>query len=144
MKITFEVEGVGQVVKDIGIFDMERRSAAGKVVRKTTGKIGRVARSLASVAPAGQVMRYSKPGDLKSSIRSKYYHGDLVSVTIPRLPKGWTRNFIEKGTVQRTNKKGQNRGRIKPKPFMKPAREGQEAFFNKEMKKIWEDDETVI
>lgn len=144
MKITFEVDGVGKVVKDIGAFDMKKRQDASVIVKKTTGKVGRTARELVPVSPAGRVGKYTQSGDTKASIRAKYYHGNLVSVTIPRLPKGWARNFIEGGTAQRRNKKGQNRGRMKPQPFMGPAKANHTAFFNSEMKKLWEGDETVI
>lgn len=140
----FQVEGVGEVVKEIGLFDMEKRRKAGEVVRKTTRRVGKVSRSMAPVAPPGHVGKYDKSGDLKASIRARYYHGDLISVTIPRLPKGWTRNFMEKGTVKRTTKKGLNRGKITPRPFMGPARTQSQPYFNTEMRKVWMDGDTVI
>lgn len=144
MKISFEVDGVGKVVRNINAFDMEKKSAAGKIVRKTTSKVGRSARGAVPVSPNSRKKTHGSPGDLKSSIRAKYYHSDLVSVTIPRYPKGAHRYIIEHGTTMRTNRKGQNRGRVTAKPFMKPSKEEHVPFFNAEMRKIWEGKETII
>lgn len=144
MQIKFQVDGVGEVVRKIGMYDMEKRRDAGKIVRKTTTRVGKEARSLVPESPANRKKKTGSPGDLKKSISAKYYHGDLISVTIPRYPKGAHRYIIEHGTKNRVNKKGQNRGRIEAKPFMAPAKRSQIPYFNAEMKKLWEIDETII
>lgn len=138
MYVKFEVEGVGQVVKDIGLYEMDKKKQAIAVVRKVTGAVGRTARGLVPVSPADRKKTHGSPGDLKSSIRAKYYHNGLVSVTIPYMPKGAHRNIIEKGTIVRANKRGANRGQITGKPFMMPARDAHTGTFNREMAKIWE------
>jgi len=144
MEMTINVEGVGDVQKSIGAFDMDKRRDAGKIVRKTTNKIGRTARSLVPVSPANRKKSSGSPGDLKDSIRAKFYHGDLVSVTIPRYPKGAHRYIIENGTKSRRNKAGANRGRVSAKPFMKPAKDQQIGTFNAQMASLWEKDTTTI
>lgn len=144
MDMTFDVEGVGDVVRKIGTFDMDKRRAAGKIVRRTTSKVGKQARSLVPVSPANRKKSSGTPGDLKNSIRSRYYHGDLVSVTIPMYPKGAHRYIIEHGTKTRRNNAGANRGKVRAKPFMQPAKDAQIGPFNLEMTKLWENDTTTI
>lgn len=143
MFVTFEVDGVGKTTKNIGMFEMGKKEAARAVVRKTTMAVGKTARALVPVSPADRKKTHGSPGDLKASIRARYYHDGLVSVTIPYMPKGSHRNIIEKGTIQRSNKKGANRGKVTGKPFMMPAKAAHMSAFNSGMAKIWNEDVEV-
>lgn len=140
----FRVEGLDKTISNIKMFDMEKRIQAKKIVRTTTLAIGRKARRDVPVSPASRKKSAGKPGDLKKSITTKFYHGDLVGVVYPKIPKGAHRSIVTKGTKIRYTKSGAHRGRVLPQPFMQPAKDTQISSFNSQMKKIWEDEETIV
>lgn len=144
LNVQFTIEGVDKTVSNLNIYDMEKKKEAQKIVRSVTNKVARKARADVPVSPASRKKSAGQPGDLKKSITTKYYHGDLVSTIYPKIPKGAHRSIVTKGTKQRFTKSGKNRGRVKPQPFMQPAKDSQVGDFNSRMKKIWEDEVTEI
>lgn len=144
-RINFEIEGVGETVRNLSAFDMEKKQKAIKIVRKHTNAVRRNAKKTVPVSPANRKKSAGAPGDLKKSIRAKYFFGGLGSMVMPAKPKGSHRAIVEYGTQNRRNiSTGANRGRVSPHPFMEPSKRSSEGEYNSEMKKLFEDDETVI
>lgn len=143
-RVTFRIEGTQQTMRNLNMYDMDRKRKAQDIVKKHTNAVRKAARRTVPVTPNGRRKSAGSPGDLKKSIRSKYYYNNLGSWTAPTIPKGSHRNIVEKGTVNRRTKRGANRGRVSPQPFMEPAKRAQEGSYNRAMKALWEDDETQI
>lgn len=140
IKVT--VTGEKETTYKLNMFNMEKKAEAMKVVRKAALGVGREARK--NVPVSSRKKSTGSPGDLKKSIRTKFYYDNLGAMIIPYKPKGSHRAIIEHGTKMRRNKKGQNRGSITPKPFMVPAKKSQESSFNAGMIKIFEKGKTTI
>ena len=69
---------------------------------------------------------YSGVGNLYDSIgmftgRSRNFPNVQIGARIQKGFKGYHAFMVEHGTEMRKNKKGQNRGRSNPNPFMRPA-----------------------
>jgi HK97 gp10 family phage protein len=143
-RIVVKIEGEKETIANLSMFDMKKKKQAMQVVRKHTNAVRRTAKKLVPVSPANRKKSRGAPGDLKSSIRAKYFFQGLGSMVMPAKPKGSHRHLVEYGTGNRYNKKGQYRGRNSPQPFMEPAKRAQEASYNAEMKKIFEGDNTVV
>lgn len=142
--VIIKIEGTDQTVRRLNMFDMQKKKDTQTVVRKYTNAVRKEAKRRVPVSPANRKKSSGSPGDLKNSIRAKYYFQGLGSMILPHRPKGSHRGIIEAGTSVRTNKKGANRGRVKATPFMEPAKRSQEAGYNAAMKRIFEGEETEI
>ncbi|PEN61617.1 hypothetical protein [Bacillus wiedmannii] len=143
-RIVMRIEGERETLGNLNMFDMKKKKDAMAVVRKHTNGVRREAKKRVPVSPANRKKSAGAPGDLKSSIRAKYYFQGLGSMIMPAKPKGSHRAIVEKGTGRRRTKKGANRGSVTAQPFMSPAKRSQEASYNSAMKQIFEGDETII
>lgn len=136
-----EVEGVEQVIKKIGLFEIEKRQKIKTQVRLTSKKIASTAKK--------EVNRHSKSKDTKKSIKTKILNDGLSATVKPRLPQGYKAHWIEYGTVDRKNKgrtgkyKGRKTGKVKADPFMKPAEMAHKKEFEDRIKKVCDKDVTV-
>lgn len=139
--ITVEIEGVGQTVRAINMYDMELKNDLIKHVNSTAKIIQSSAKARAPVAKT-PVSR-GKKGDLKRSIRPKYFDGGLSATVVPRKPKGSHRHLVEYGTSQRTTSDGANRGKMPKMPFMGPAESSAEAAYNAAIRRMIDRDETI-
>lgn len=146
--IEINLMGTGATITAIGKYDMETREEIKKVVKTTSKNVQKKAKSLAPVGPTG---------NLKKSIRPKYFDNGLSSTVVPRGKKGAHRHFIEYGTQSRyqktrTNKKtGVKKKYSPPKyvgsmpamPFMTPAEQSQEAVYEAKIRSVVERDEVI-
>jgi HK97 gp10 family phage protein len=142
-RVVVSVEGERQTVKNIGLFDMKKKQAARSIVKKSAARVKKKARADVSVSPASRKKSSGSPGDLKKSIRTKYYYEGLGAMVMPAKPKGSHRHLVEYGTKKRTSRRG-NRGKMKANPFMGPAKQSEEGSYNRQMKSLFEGkDETI-
>lgn len=139
--ITVDIEGVGQTVKAIGLFDMDTRSELINIVRNTAKTIQKDAKRRAPVAKT-PVSR-GKKGDLRRSIRPKYFDKGLSATVVPRKPKGSHRHLVEYGTQDRKTKSGANRGKMPKIPFMGPAESSADNVYNQEIRRLIGRDKTI-
>lgn len=140
-KITIEIEGQGETVKKIGLFDAKTKRAFMQLVRETAQKTSRLAKRNAPVSKKPKSK--GRPGDLRRSIRAKYFDDGLSATVVPRRPKGAHRHLVEYGTKTRYTKKGWHRGKMPDKPFMKPTEEAIIPEYQKKAKRIVDRDETI-
>ena len=139
--ITIQVDGSETTVRAINMFDMKLRKDLIDTVRATTLAIARDGRARAPVSKT-PVSR-GKVGDLKRSIRPKYFDGGLSSTVVPRKPKGSHRHLVEYGTKERKTTSGANRGKMPAIPFMKPAEQAHDSVYNSKIRSLVDRDETV-
>jgi HK97 gp10 family phage protein len=139
--ITVTVEGVGQTVRAIGMFDMKLRQDLINTIKNTAKTIQKTGKANAPVAKT-PVSR-GAPGDLKRSIRPRYFDQGLSATVVPRKPKGAHRHLVEYGTGQRSTRSGANRGKMPAMPFMGPAESSADAAYNSEIRRLLDRDETV-
>lgn len=142
-RVIIKIEGENQTVANINMFDMKRKAEAMAVVRKTALAVGRQARKRVPVSPSNRKKSAGSPGDLKKSIRSKFFYEGLGAMVMPAKPKGSHRHLVEYGTQERRTSKGANRGKAPAQPFMIPARSSQESYYNAEMARIFGTNTTV-
>lgn len=139
--ITVKVEGAGQTVRAINMFDMQLKKEMAETIKSTAKTIQKNAKARAPVAKT-PVSR-GKPGDLKRSIRPKYFDQGLSATVVPRKPKGAHRHLVEYGTGQRSTRSGANRGKMPAMPFMGPAESSADAAYNSEIRRLLDRDETI-
>ncbi|WP_157184190.1 HK97-gp10 family putative phage morphogenesis protein [Evansella cellulosilytica] len=139
--ITVNVEGVGATVTSIGLFNMELRKDLIATVRSTSRAIQQDGKANAPVSKTPKSR--GRSGDLRRSIRPKYFDGGLSSTVVPRKPRGSHRHLVAYGTQRRVNKSGANRGRMPKNPFMEKAQENNERKYNNEVRRIVEHDKTI-
>ena len=142
--VIFSIQGEAETVRKISAFDMKKQKEARVVVKKHATAVRKNARNIVPVSPSSRKKSSGKAGDLKSSIRTKYYFDGLGAMVIPNKPKGSHRHLVEYGTKDRHKKNGKFVGRNKPQPFMKPAKAAQESSYNREMKGVFEGDDTIV
>lgn len=140
-KITVKIEGVGATVKSIGLFDLKMRKEFIGLVRVTAKGLSKDAKSKAPVSSRPKMR--GKSGDLKRSIRPKYFDNGLSATVVPRKPKGSHRHLVEYGTQRRFTKNGANRGKMPAIPFMGPAEKTMETSYNQKVRKIINRDQTI-
>lgn len=143
-RVIVKIEGANETIANLSAFDMEKKKEAMTVVRKHTNGVRKEAKKRVPVSPADRKKSAGAPGDLKGSIRAKYFFGGLGSMVMPAKPKGSHRHLVEYGTGMRQTKSGANRGRNSVQPFMEPAKSSQESSYNSAMKQIFEGGETII
>lgn len=142
--VIFKIEGDKETIRAINAFDMKKQSAARDVIKKHATAVRKVAKSTVPVSPSNRPKTSGKPGDLKSSIRTKYYFEGLGALVFPAIPKGSHRHLVENGTKARYQKNGRYTGRNSPQPFMKPAKSSQESSYNRAMKGVFDGDDTYV
>ena len=131
-RITFNVEGERQTVAKLKNFDMKRTKDTQTLVKKTMMAVKKSAKKKVSVSPKGTKKAIGEPGDLKRSLRHKYYYNNLGAMVFPDKKKGFHRGIIEAGTKVR-----RNRGRVTPRPFMQPSKEEVIPGYVNEMERIY-------
>lgn len=143
-KIQIKIEGTEETIRELNTFEREKSDKARVIVRKYAGKVRRKAKQLVPVSPAERKKTYGKPGDLKASIRAKYYYEGLGAMVFPDGKKGWYRGIVEAGTRTRhTRRTKAYRGRQKAQPFMEPAKQEHERAYNSEMENLFDGDTTI-
>ena len=140
-RITIEVDGVGKTVKALRMFDMKQRMELIEIVKSTAKTIQKSAKLNAPVSKVPKSR--GKNGDLKRSIRPKYFDGGLSATVVPRKPKGSHRHLVEYGTQTRRTRNGANRGKMPAIPFMGPAEKSADGVYNQTVRKLVDRDETI-
>ncbi|PED63974.1 HK97 gp10 family phage protein [Priestia megaterium] len=135
-EVVIRIEGTEQTIANINMYDMKKKRQMLTVVRTTANAVRKEARSTVPVWPSDRKLSSGHPGDLKSSIRAKYYFQGLGAMVLPFKPKGSHRHLVEYGTRQRRTRSGANRGSMKAEPFMQPAKSSQEGSYNAQMERI--------
>lgn len=128
------VEGLQNTLIHINNYSENQKKEIKKVVRQTTN---RTRRDMKAVAPVGPT------GNLKASVRAKYFEGGLASTVVPRRPKGSHRHIVAYGTRQRRTRKGANRGIMPANPVMANVERNHEAFYQAEIRRIIARNETI-
>ena len=132
----FEVQGVEETIRALSKASVQKQKEFEVVVRKSTQRVNRYAKA--------NVSNHQKTGNLRNSIRAKYFFKDGPASTVfPRGRKGAHRHLVEYGTEVRRHKNGKSVGRMKAYPFMKPAHEKEEPRFIEEVKKVVDENITV-
>ncbi|KXZ40011.1 phage protein, HK97 gp10 family [Alkalithermobacter thermoalcaliphilus JW-YL-7 = DSM 7308] len=127
MSITVEVKNLEKTLKKMALYSKEKEIEIDSIVKKTAKGIASKAKSLVPV----------KTGNLKSSIKPKYFRKKGPSATVfPRGKKGAHRHLLEYGTKQRRHKSGKSTGRVNPRLFMTPAHRSYENVYLSEIKKV--------
>lgn len=139
--ITIDVEGVGATVRGINLFDMELRLGIIRQVKSTAQAVQREGKARAPVSKTPKSR--GRSGDLKRSIRPKYFDQGLSATVVPRRPKGSHRHLVAYGTQKRTTRSGANRGKMPKNPFMEQAQNSQEAIYNREIRRLVDRDKTI-
>lgn len=140
-KVKVTIEGQEVTVRAIKMYDMETKREVMKHVKETAKSIQKDAKARAPVSRRKKSR--GKSGDLRRSIRPKYFDGGLSATVVPRKPKGAHRHLVEYGTKKRYTKKGQHRGKMPAKPFMAPAEKAADGPYNKKLKEIVDRDKVV-
>ena len=138
------MEGIGATVKAINMFDMQMKKELIAAVRARTQTVSKVAKAKSPVSKKPK--KVGSPGDLKRSIRAKYFDGGLSSTVAPRRPRGAHRHLVEYGTVTRFNKGNKrtgHRGKMPANPFMTPAENENVRPFNEQLRRIVDRDHTI-
>ncbi|WP_078382336.1 HK97-gp10 family putative phage morphogenesis protein [Sutcliffiella halmapala] len=139
--ITVTFEGVGATIRAINMFDMQLKKDLIATVKETAQAVSKDAKARAPVS--NKPKKVGKSGDLKRSIRPKYFEQGLSATVAPRRPKGAHRHLVEYGTVRRSNKKGANRGKMPSNPFMDPAEKSNESRYNQKVRSLVDRDRTI-
>lgn len=134
--IEINLLGTGAAITAINKYDAKSREELRNIVKETSKAIQKKAKSLAPVGPTG---------NLKSSIRPKYFDNGLSSTVVPRGKKGSHRHMVEYGTQSRYQKKKNNKyvGSMPAIPFMGPAEQSQEAIYEAKIRRIVNQDEVI-
>lgn len=143
VEVRVEINGQEETARAIDIWDMKGKVKMREIVRKTASGVGRDARKMVPVSPSDRVKTSGSPGDLKKSIKVKYFFDNLGAMVVPDRPQGSHRAIIEHGTKIRTNSSGANRGSISPHPFMEPAKRSREGTYKSEIAAFF-NGETVV
>jgi len=125
----YEVQGLEQFEKIMkGLSDKMRRSQMYSLIRNVTGPVEKAAKAEAAKIESDAWSKHKRinSGNLEESIgrirgKSKDYLNIQVAPRAKGRFKGFHAQLVQFGTVDRTNKKGQNRGRMDPNPFMQRA-----------------------
>lgn len=133
----FKIEGIEETIRAISKANFQKQKEFEVVVKKSTQRVNRYAKS--------NLSGHQRTGNLRSSIKAKYFWKDGPASTVfPRGKKGAHRHLIEYGTKIRVQKKtGRNTGIVRAYPFMKPAHEKEEPRFIAEVKKVVDEDVTL-
>lgn len=132
----FEVQGIEETIRALSKASLQKQKEFEIVVRKSTQRINRYAKS--------NISGHRKTGNLRGSIKAKYFWKDGPASTVfPRGRKGAHRHLVEYGTGLRRHKNGKSVGKMDAYPFMKPAHEKEEPRFIAEVKKVVDEDITV-
>lgn len=140
-RIRVEVEGTSATVKAINMYDMKLKREILLLVRNTAKNVQKNARARAPVS--NRRKSRGKSGDLKRSIRPKYFDSGFSATVVPRKPKGSHRHLVEYGTEDRYTKTGAHRGKMPSKPFMSPAEKEEDRRYNQELARLVNRDEVV-
>ncbi|SHK48929.1 HK97-gp10 family putative phage morphogenesis protein [Paramaledivibacter caminithermalis] len=108
-----ELENVERTIREIGLFQIEKRENVKKIIKKTAKRVVKEAKARVPV----------DTGETKKSIKAKYLEGGLMATVKPRLPGGWKAHFHEYGTVK-----------MRARPFMGPAEEVSRNDYLQEMR----------
>ncbi|SFG10616.1 HK97 gp10 family phage protein [Sporolactobacillus nakayamae] len=141
--IDVSIDGVEVTLKAIKLFDMDTKAKLIDIVKASAVNLQKNAMAKAPIAKTTITKGKGKRGDLRKSIRPKYFDGGLSATVVPRKPKGSHRHLVEYGTVSRRTKKGANRGAMPRMPFMGPAEREEDAAYNAKVKGVVDRDETV-
>lgn len=139
--IRVTVEGTGATVRAIGMYDMKMKQQILELVRETAKDVQKEGKARAPVSKRPKSR--GKPGDLKRSIRPKYFDGGFSATVVPRKPKGAHRHLVEYGTQKRATRAGANRGKMPAKPFMSPAEDSADRPYNTKLERIVNREEIV-
>jgi len=142
-RVVIRIEGQEETIRNVSSFDVQKTDQLRKIVREFGRKIGSAARKEVPVSPPTRKKTHGSPGDLKKSIKAKYYYQNLGAMVGPMKPKGAHRGIIEYGTKERTTKNGHKTGKISPHPFMEPARKQYENTYNQKIKEVFDEDVIV-
>lgn len=130
-----KVEGIDKTIKKIWKYNDGVRENLKKVTKDSSRRVVKVASSR---------VRVGKTGNLKKSIRAKYFWKEGPASTIfPRGRKGAARHLVERGTKERFHKSGKRVGRMIAKPFMKPAADSEKGKYESNVKKVINKDVTI-
>lgn len=134
--VEINLMGTGATITAIDKYDMEMREEIKQIVKVTSKNVQKKAKSLAPVGPTG---------NLKKSIKPKYFDDGLSSTVVPRGQKGSHRHLVEYGTQPRYQKKKNNKyvGSMPGMPFMTPAEQSQEAVYEAKIRSVVERDEVI-
>lgn len=141
VRIRVDVDGTGATIRAVNMYDMKLKQQILTLVRDTARNVQKDGKGKAPVSKRPKSR--GKPGDLKRSIRPKYFDGGFSATVVPRKPKGSHRHLVEYGTGNRVTKSGANRGKMPAMPFMNPAEQGNEGPYNSNLGRIVNRDETI-
>ncbi|MEX3713651.1 HK97 gp10 family phage protein [Cytobacillus horneckiae] len=134
MFVTVDIDGIGPTVVRIDRFSEDIKKELKKITRQTTNRTRKDMKAEAPVGPTG---------NLKASVRAKYFEGGLSSTVVPRKPKGSHRHIVSYGTQRRRTKSGANRGVMPANPAMANVERNHEAFYQNKVKELIERDVTI-
>ncbi|MCM3616680.1 hypothetical protein M3936_03695 [Sutcliffiella horikoshii] len=140
-EITVELEGKEVTIKEIGLFDMTLRKDIVDTVKQTAQGVTKSGKANAPVSKTPKSKGQS--GDLKKSIRAKYFDLGLSATVVPRKPKGSHRHLVQYGTQTRFNKSGAHRGKMPANPFMNKAEQSHDAIYNQKIRSLVEREHTI-
>ena len=132
----FEITGIEETIKALSKASVQKQKEFEEVVRSSTKRVNRYAKS--------NLAGRQKTGNLRSSIRAKYFWKDGPASTVfPRGRKGAHRHLVEYGTGPRRHKSGKSVGSMKAYLFMRKAKKKEEPRFISEVKKVVDEDVIV-
>lgn len=136
--IYIQLEGYEQTMMNIKKLDDELRKELKSVTTSNARKIRDEAKRLAPVGAKqnkwGGEVRY---GHLKESIKMKTYFSGLGAMVYPEKSIAYWRHFVEYGTKDRYQRKSKKYvGKMKPQPYMQPAKDKFSKPYNAQVKKI--------
>lgn len=143
----YEVQGLDQFEKIMkGLSDKMRRSQMYSLIRNVAGPVEKAAKQEAAKIESDAWSKHKRinSGNLEESIgrirgKSKDYLNIQVAPRAKGRFKGFHAQLVQFGTTDRRNKKGQNRGKMDPNPFMQRAFDktlsGVRANFEKQIAK---------
>ena len=142
--ITVQMEGIGATIKAINMFDMKLKKELIATVKVTAQSVSKTGKANAPVSTRPK--KVGNNGDLKRSIRAKFFDGGLSATVVPRRPRGAHRHLVEYGTTSRRNKGNQrtgHRGKMPANPFMTPAEKASERPYNEKVRRLVDRDQTI-
>tara|TARA_R110000822_G_scaffold15064_2_gene52436 strand:+ start:360 stop:818 length:459 start_codon:yes stop_codon:yes gene_type:complete len=125
----YEVQGLEQFERIMkGLSEKMRRAEMFNLIRKVAGPVEKAAKQEAAQIESQAWSQYGRinSGNLEESIgrirgKSKEFLNVQVAPRAKGRFKGFHAQLVQFGTDGRTNKKGQNRGKMTANPFMKRA-----------------------
>src|SRR5690625_583211 len=96
VKMQVTVEGTGVTVRAVNMYDMKLKQQILSLVRDTSRNVQKDGKARAPVSKTPKSR--GKSGDLKRSIRPRYFDGGFSATVVPRKPKGSHRHLVEYGT----------------------------------------------